>query len=250
MDYRVMERLRDRVASIVKDGATAEALKPWYRFLCKRPASNDDYYPTFNRPNVKLIDVSGTHGVERMTEKGFVAGGVEYEIDCIIFASGYEVTSSLERRWGIKSITGRDGLSLYRYWDAGFKTLHGMTSHGFPNMFFTGFIQSALNASTTEQMNRHTYHIAYMVSEALKRGVKAIEPTQAAQDAWVAHVHETAADIWQFQRECTPSYFNGEGSDKKRFYAGEPYGPGWDAFESMLEGWRNKGDMAGLVMEK
>src|SRR6266403_1913210 len=98
VDYRVMERLRQRAASKVEDPETAEALKPWYRFLCKRPLSNDDYYPTFNRPNVKLIDVSASKGVERMTEKGFVAGGVEYPVDCVVFASGFEVTSDLDRR--------------------------------------------------------------------------------------------------------------------------------------------------------
>ncbi len=102
VDYRVMERLRARAQSSVTDPATAEALKPWYRFLCKRPLSNDDFYPTFNRPNVKLIDVSASQGVERMTKNGFVAGGVEYPVDCIIFASGFEVSSDLDRRWGIE----------------------------------------------------------------------------------------------------------------------------------------------------
>jgi len=64
MDYRVMERLRLRVESIVEDKQAADILKPWYRYLCKRPASNNEYYPTFNRPNVKVIDVSKTQGVE------------------------------------------------------------------------------------------------------------------------------------------------------------------------------------------
>ena len=102
VDYRVMERLRQRVEEIVKDKQTAEALKPYYRFLCKRPLSSDDFYPTFNRPNVELIDVSETKGVERMTEKGFVANGKEYEVDCMIFASGFEVTSDLESPLGYR----------------------------------------------------------------------------------------------------------------------------------------------------
>lgn len=248
MDYRVMERLRKRVEDIVEDADTAEALKPYYRYLCKRPASNDDYYPTFNRPNVTLIDVSGTQGVEGMTETGFIANGQEYEIDCIIFASGYEVTSELSRRWGIPVIEGTDGLSLYRNWEDGFKTFHGITAHGFPNMFFTGFIQSALNSSTTEQMSRHAYHLAHIVAQAQMRGADRVEPTAQAQDGWVSHVRDTAVDVWQFQNECTPSYFNGEGSDKKRFYAGEPYGPGWDAFEALLAHWRDAGDLAGLEL--
>jgi cyclohexanone monooxygenase len=100
VDYQVMERMRRRVDATVKDKATAEAMKPWFRFMCKRPLSNNDYYPAFNQPNVKLIDVSATQGVEAMTEKGFIADGVEYEVDCMIFASGFEVTSDLERRRG------------------------------------------------------------------------------------------------------------------------------------------------------
>jgi cation diffusion facilitator CzcD-associated flavoprotein CzcO len=247
-DYLVMERLRGRVDSMVKDQATAESLKPWYRFLCKRPASNDDFYPTFNRPNVKLVDVSDSRGVERMTERGFVANGVEYPIDCMIFASGFEVTSDLDRRWGIDIIEGRGGVSLYDHWADGYKTLHGMTTRGFPNQFFTGFIQSALNASTTEQMSRHGYHIAYIIKQALQRGAAVVEPTADAQDGWVRHVRETHFDISQFQRECTPSYFNGEGSEKPRWYAGEPYGPGWDAFENLLQQWRDQGQLEGLTL--
>jgi cation diffusion facilitator CzcD-associated flavoprotein CzcO len=246
VDYAVMERLRARVESLVSDKATADALKPWYRFLCKRPASNDDFYPTFNRLNVKLIDVSGTRGVERMTPEGFVAKGVEYDIDLMIFASGFEVTSDLDRRWGIDVIEGRNGLSIYDHWRDGYKTLHGITTRGFPNQFFTGFIQSALNASTTEQMSRHGYHIAHIIKEALAQGITTVEPSQEAQDAWVAEVRGTAFDISQFTRECTPSYFNGEGSKKQRWYAGETYGPGWLAFEKILQEWRDDGNMPGM----
>jgi cyclohexanone monooxygenase len=251
MDYRVMERLRARVEEMVEDPATAEALKPYYRYLCKRPASNDDFYPTFNRPNVKLIDVSLTRGVSAMTEKGFIANGEEYEIDCMIFASGFEVTSDLDRRWGIDVIEGRDGLSLYDHWREGYKTLHGMTTHGFPNLFFGGgFIQSALNATTTEQMNRHCEHVAFLIEETRKRGAEVVEPTAEAQDAWVDHVHATAFDNSAFTSSCTPSYFNGEGDRKKsRWYAGETYGPGWEAFMQLLREWRGAGDLPGLAMK-
>ena len=133
VDYQVMERLRRRVEAIVKDPQTAEALKPWYRFLCKRPLSNNDYYPTFNRPNVKLIDVSATKGVERMTEKGFVADGVEYRGRLHDLRQRFRGTSDLERRWGIDVVEGRGGKSIYEHWAGGPKTLHGMMTHGFPN---------------------------------------------------------------------------------------------------------------------
>jgi cation diffusion facilitator CzcD-associated flavoprotein CzcO len=249
VDYRVMERLRQRAASMVKDPATANALKPWYRFLCKRPLSNDDFYPTFNRPNVKLIDVSGTKGVERMTERGFVAAGVEFPVDCMIFASGFEVSSDLDRRWGISVLEGRGGKSIYQHWANGPVTLHGIMTHGFPNQFYTGYIQGGLNASTTEQFGRQGYHIAYVISEALKRGAKVVEPSREAQDAYVKHFHEVEFDSTQFQRECTPSYFTNEGQVKAPWALFRSYGPGWDAFQKLLEEWRQKGDMQGLVLE-
>jgi cation diffusion facilitator CzcD-associated flavoprotein CzcO len=248
VDYRVMERLRRRAESIVKDPVTAEALKPWYRFLCKRPLSNDDFYPTFNRPNVKLIDVSATKGVERMTETGLVAHGVEYAVDCMIFASGFEVTSDLDRRWGIDVVEGRGGKSIYQHWVDGPKTLHGMMTHGFPNQFYLGYIQGGLNASTTEQFGRQGYHVAYVISEALKRGIKAVEPSQEAQDAYVNHFEEVMFDSTQFQRECTPSYFTNEGQVKAPWALFRSYGPGWIAFQKLLEEWRNKGDLEGLVL--
>jgi cyclohexanone monooxygenase len=248
MDYRVMERLRRRVDEIIEDPATAEALKPYYRFLCKRPCSNDDYYPTFNRPNVTLIDVSDSQGVERMTEKGFVANGVEYEIDCMIFASGYEVTSELHRRWGIDTIEGRDGLSIYDYWADGFKTHHGMMAHGFPNMFFTGFTQAGVNATNSATFIAQGRHIGYIASEALARGAETVEPTVAAQEGWIAHLRSVAVDTTQFARECTPSYFNNEGEEKLRWIFGEPYGPGFYAFEELLAKWRGDGALAGLEL--
>jgi cation diffusion facilitator CzcD-associated flavoprotein CzcO len=250
VDYRVMERLRHRTAAVVRDPETAEALKPWYRFLCKRPLSNDDFYPTFNRPNVKLIDVSATKGVERMTEKGFVAGGVEYAVDCIIFASGFEVSSDLDRRWGIDVVEGRGGKSLYRHWADGPKTLHGIMTHGFPNLFCTGFIQGGLNATVTEQVSRQGYHIAYVISEALKRVVKAVEPSQEAQDSYVQHFEAVQIDTTQFQRECTPSYFTNEGQVKAPWALFRSYGPGWNAFQQLLEEWRTKGTLQDLVLAR
>ena len=249
VDYRVMERLRARVDALVEDKDTAESLKPWYRFLCKRPASNDDFYPTFNRPNVKLIDVSASRGVERMTETGFIANGKTYDIDCMIFASGFEASSSLDRRWGIDIIEGRNGVSLYDHWRDGYSSLHGISTSGFPNMFFTGYVQSALNSSTTEQMSRHDFHIAHIISQALTRGIVALEPSREATEGWTKHVRETAFDS-TFLRECTPSYFNGENSEMPRSYAGEPYGPGWDAWEGLLDAWRNNDDFEGMIVTK
>jgi len=250
VDYRVMERLRGRVAELVKDGATAEALKPYYRFLCKRPLSSDDFYPTFNRPNVSLIDVSETKGVERMTANGFVANGKEYAVDCMIFASGFEVTSDLNRRWGIDVVEGRDGRSIYTHWADGPKTLHGTMTHGFPNQFYIGYIQGGLNASVTEQFGKQGQHIAHVISAVLKRGAAVVEPSQEAQDEYVRHFEAMEIDLSEFQAQCPPSYFNNEGEVRPKWALFRAYGPGWDAFQKMLQDWRDKGDLKGLVVER
>ena len=250
VDYRVMERLRQRVDALIEDPATAESLKPYYRFLCKRPLSSDEFYPTFNRPNVKLLDVSDTKGVERMTEKGFVANGKEYEVDCMIFASGFEVTSDLERRWGMDTVEGRDGLSIYRHWSEGPKTLHGTMTHGFPNQFYIGYIQGGLNASVTEQFGEQGRHIAYIISESLKRSAQSVEPSREAQDEYVRVFQELEIDFSEFQNQCPPGYFNNEGENKPKWALFRGWGPGWDAFQTMVTEWRNKGDLAGLVIEK
>ncbi len=165
-DYKVMERLRHRVGELVEEPETAEALKPYYRFMCKRPCSNDEYLPTFNRPNVTLVDVSESKGVERLTEKGIVANGVEYEVDCVIFASGFEITTDISRRYAIDAIEGRDGLSLFDHWRDSYKSLHGMTSRGFPNQFFTGFIQGGVAGNTTAMFEQQADHIAYIISRS------------------------------------------------------------------------------------
>ena len=249
MDYRVMERLRERCDEIVKDPATAEALKPYYRFLCKRPCSNDAYYPTFNLPNVKLIDVSATQGLERMTEKGFVVDGVEHDIDCMIFASGYEVTNELHRRWAIEPVAGRNGLSIYDYWEDGFKTFQGMMANNFPNLFFTGFTQAGVNATNSATFIAQGRHIGYIASEALKRGLTTVEPSAEAQDTYIKQLRSIAIDNSTFMKECTPSYFNNEGDEEKvRSIFGEPWGHGFYAFEDMLQAWRDKGDLAGLTL--
>ena len=249
IDYQVMERLRARIDALVDDPETAEKLKPWFRFPCKRPLSNNEYYPSFNRSNVTLIDVSETQGVERMTERGFVAAGKEYEIDCMIFASGFEVTSELERRWGIPVFEGRGGVSIYRHWGEGPETLHGTMTCRFPNMYFTGYIQGGLNSSTTEQFNRQVEHIAYIVGECLERGVEAAEPTQDAQDAYVRHFSEIEVDTSQLIRECTPSYYSNEGDTKPKWLLLRGYGHGWNAFMKLLADWRASGDLAGLDLK-
>ena len=151
-DFKKMNQIRARVDSIVKDKRTAEALKPWYRQFCKRPTFNDEYLPTFNRPNVTLVDTEG-RGVDRITEKGLVFDGVEYEVDCIIFATGFEVGTAYTRRAGFE-VYGRGGKSLTEHWADGLKTLHGFYSAGFPNCFHMGITQNALDGELSAHARR------------------------------------------------------------------------------------------------
>lgn len=250
MEFRVMERLRRRVAEIVKDPVTAEALKPYYNFMCKRPVSNNEYYPAFNQANVDLIDVAETQGLEAMTEHGFMHRGKEYEIDCMIFASGYEVTSNLRTRWGFDAVTGRNDVSIYDYWANGPRSLHGSMAHNFPNMFFTGYIQGGLNGTTTLMFSQQGYHAAYIISEALKRGYAAVEPTQEAQDAYVARFREVEMDLSHIFETCPPSYFTNEGETNAPWFLFRGWGLGWTNFQEMLEEWRQEGSMKGLVKDK
>jgi cation diffusion facilitator CzcD-associated flavoprotein CzcO len=246
IDYRVMERLRARVESLVDDPATVEALKPFYRYMCKRPLSSDDFYPAFNRPNVELVDVSDTRGIEAITATGFVANGREHPADCLIFASGFEVTSDLDRRWGIDRIEGRDGVSLYDYWRGGPLTFQGLMTNGFPNQFYVGYIQGGLNASVTLQFGQQGAHAAHIIAEALKRGASEVEPTPAAQAAYLDRFREIEVDLSSFQRECPPGYFTNEGEVPPKWGLFRGWGYGWDAWETMLADWRAQGDMEGL----
>ncbi|MCV7343393.1 flavin-containing monooxygenase [Mycolicibacterium rhodesiae] len=250
-DFKIMERLRRLVAEIVTDPATAETLKPYYRFMCKRPTSSEHYLATFNRPNVTLVDVSASKGVERLTGKGIVADGVEYEVDCVIFASGFEISTEISRRFAIDAIVGRDGVSLFDHWHDAYSTLHGMTSRGFPNQFFMGFIQGGVSANTTAMFEQQAKHIAYIIAEAQRRGATTVEPSQEGQDAWVATVRELSIDNSAFELSCTPGYYNNEGrggSENNGSFLGDFYSPGFYAFDDLLAEWRAKGDLDGLVL--
>jgi cyclohexanone monooxygenase len=251
-DYKIMERLRRRVAALVEDPATAEALKPYYRFMCKRPCSSEEYLTAFNRPNVTLVDVSASKGVERLTENGIVADGVEYDVDCVIFASGFEISTEISRRYAIDTIEGRDGLSLFEYWQDSYKTLHGMTSRGFPNLFFTGFIQGGVSANTTAMFEQQAKHIAYILAEAQTRGATTVEPSEEGQNNWVATVRELAIDNSAFELSCTPGYYNNEGrggAEGNGSFLGDFYSPGFYAFDDLLAEWRAAGALDGLTLK-
>ena len=244
-DFRKMNQIRARVDATVKDPKTAEALKPWYRQFCKRPTFSDDYLPTFNHPNVTLVDTQG-RGVDRVTETGLVFDGVEYQVDCIIFATGFEVGTAYTRRAGFE-VYGRDGQTLTDYWSGGMKTLHGLHSHGFPNCFHLGITQNTLTPNFPHMLDEQARYVADVVRRVNLHQAQKVEPTAEAEAEWIDTIRRSALPTLQFQKDCTPGYYNGEGR------AGEGsglldglYGPGSVAFFELARAWRNEGDMAGL----
>ena len=244
-DFRKMNQIRARVDAIVKDPKTAEALKPWYRQFCKRPTFNDDYLPTFNRPNVTLVDTLG-RGVDRVTPKGLVFDGVEYEVDCIIFATGFEVGTSYTRRAGFE-VYGRDGVTLTDYWAGGLKTLHGLFSHGFPNCFHLGITQNTLTPNFPHMLEEQASYVADVVQRANQHQARVAEPSAEAEAGWVETIRSSALQNLSFRADCTPGYYNGEGraGDGAGLFDGL-YGPGSDAFFALAHRWRTEQDMAGL----
>ncbi len=243
-DFKKMNQIRARIDAIVKDRKTAEALKPWYRQFCKRPTFNDEYLPTFNRPNVTLVDTQGK-GVDRITEKGIVFDGVEYEIDCIIFATGFEVGTAYTRRSGFE-VYGRGGQSLSDYWSNGMRTLHGFFSHGFPNCFHMGPLQNSPTTNFPHALDEQAYHITALIQHAKQHEARSVEPSLAAENDWVTEVQRRAVFHQRFQTECTPGYYNNEGHPRAGAgIFGEQYGASPQKFFRVIREWREQG-MKGL----
>ena len=244
-DYQKMNEIRSRVSSTVTDSETAEALKPWYGQWCKRPTFNDEYLPTFNRPNVKLVDTKGK-GVERVTETAVVVDGVEYEVDCLIYATGFEVGTAYTRRAAFE-VYGRDGLALSDYWADGMKTYHGFLSNGFPNCFHMGLTQTGLAPNFTYMLNGQAVHIAHLITQVGAREAQSIEPTPEAEDEWVKLV-TSPTFMTEYQNTCTPGYYNGEGKNEGHGFIETQYPDGAVPFYDMLAAWRAQGDFEGLVV--
>jgi cation diffusion facilitator CzcD-associated flavoprotein CzcO len=244
-DYRKMNQVRARAEEIVEDAETAERLKPWYRQFCKRPCFHDEYLPTFNQPSVHLVDTEGK-GVERMTEKGVVVDGVEYELDCLIFATGFEVGTSYTRRAGY-DIVGRGGRTLSKKWDTGLRTLHGITTADFPNCFFLGFTQGAVTVSVPQTLNEQAVHITSMLDHARSEDAQRIECTPEGEQGWVDEMIDKARLGERFRAECTPGYYNNEGQtgNNNGFFSGS-YGGGPIRFFRILDEWRNSGRFEGV----
>ncbi|MEV8313995.1 NAD(P)/FAD-dependent oxidoreductase [Streptomyces sp. NPDC059900] len=236
-DHATMNEIRARVAAEVTDAATAALLKPWYRYACKRPTFSDKYLPAFNRDNVTLVNTADTHGIERMTERGVVVDGTEYEVDCLVFATGFSVGAS-----GITSgqlpVTGRDGVQLLHSWaQRGPRTLHGFTSAGFPNLIRMGSLQNASSVNFTHILDEQAVHAAALVAAAQEKGA-VVEPAPEAEDAWVDVCAQGAPDHAWFHAECTPGYYNAEGRGRPNGPTAYPHGA--VAFHELLRRWREE----------
>ena len=247
-DFKKMEQIRARVDAIVQKKEAADALKPWYNQFCKRPCFHDDYLATFNRPNVDLIDTNGK-GVERITEDSIIASGKEYKIDCIIYATGFEVGTTFSHRANME-LHGRDSLTLTEKWKDGASTLHGMHVNGFPNAFIIGNTQSGFTANFPHMIDEQSQHLAYILKEAGQRQATVIEAAPEAEAEWVQAILNTAILRQKFFEECTPGYYNNEGQPSPAAVRNGSYGGGPIAFVKILEAWRAEGGLKGLELAR
>ncbi len=251
-DFKTMEEIRGLVDETVKDPETADKLKAYYNQFCKRPTFNDHYLATFNRENVELVDVSTTQGVEAITERGIVANGKEYEVDCIIYASGFEITSSYERRLGIP-IFGMGGQSIYEHWQDGMRSMHGLMVSGFPNLYMCGggFVFQ-LGANYAHGIDVQAGHVAYTISELSHRGIQSANVSHEAEEQWISDQLDTRISgfvLGGSPDTCTPGYYNQEGTSKRyRDVRRETYSKGVGAYMKLLRDWRESNTLEGLEL--
>ncbi len=233
------ERVRQRVDAVVKDKATAEALKPYYHYFCKRPCFHDEYLESFNRPNVTLVDTRGL-GVERITPDGVVAGGLEYPLDCLVFATGFDFLVDYCEEAGL-AVIGPDGVSLADHWADGRHTLHGMQTRGFPNYFIMTIAQAGAAVNYVHVADEQTSTIAHVIVEARRQGATTVQPTQAAEDAWVEGIIEGSEGRQAFLAACTPGYYSFEGKLDRRTRLNDFYAAGPMPYIEVLARWRAEG---------
>ncbi len=208
IDY--MMRIHRRIDKEVKDPVTAEALKPWYMFMCKRPCFHNEYLPTFNLPNVQLVDTHGK-GITEIGTKGPIFEGHEYELDLLIYATGFEV-----QKTGIYNrILGKDGQDLEDKYADGIRTLLGIHTQGYPNLFIMGGYQASFQFNLTDMLQTQGDHIAACIDYVRQHGHRTLDPTQEAEEWWVQEVIKHRGKTNR-NAECTPGYYNFEGESNRR----------------------------------
>ncbi|MFK0158728.1 flavin-containing monooxygenase [Streptomyces sp. NPDC090493] len=248
-DLRHMETIRARIDTTVRDPGTAEALKPYYRYQCKRPCYHDEYLPAFNRPNVRLVDTQG-QGVRRITPRGVVVGGVEYPLDCLVLATGFDQDSAYTDRVGL-DVTGRGGSTLSGKWKDGPETLHGVMSSGFPNFFLLppNYTQGTAAINFSHILEETARHISFLIAEFERQGVIA-DVTRQAEEAYVEQVVDGSGLVLLgsggFLKDCTPGRWNNEGRPEDRPRKNANYPGTSTAYFEMLAEWRQRGEFTGL----
>lgn len=252
LDYQVMDWHRNRVEELVAHPAKAEILKPHYRYLCKRPCFHDEYLQAFNSPNVTLIDCPA--GIERITERGPVVGGRQYEVDCIIYGTGFEPElTPLFRRAG-HEIIGRAGVTLAEKWADGAASLFGMMSRGFPNMFVMPAPgqQAVVTVNYTQLAVLGAQFIAGAVELLEQQGVDVFDVSIEAEQAWTQKIVDSFVDGSAIMSACTPSRLNNEGHPETMNPRNGNYGRGfgdWFGYRELLEEWLRVGNFEGLEIE-
>lgn len=246
-DFEKMEEIRARVDAIVEDQETSAKLKAWYRQLCKRPCFHDAYLQAFNTPGTQLVDTDG-QGVERIDETGFVVAGQHYDVDCIIYASGFHVGTNLQTLLGF-DVIGRGGVKLTESWAQGMRSKHGIHVHDYPNMFVVTPTQGAnLISNVPHNLTESARVIAAVVGHAERIGAREVEVTREAQDAWVDLLLTGPGRTLRNAPDCTPGYYNNEGKDPGPAAAlavGYPLGA--FAYFQYLDAWTRSGEFEGLT---
>jgi len=251
LDYGIMEAHRRRVEELVTDPATAEVLKPYYRYICKRPCFHDEYLPALNGSNVTLVD--GPAGVERITERGLVVDGREYEVDCIIYGTGFEPElTPLYRRAG-HEIVGRDGVTLAEKWADGAASLYGMMTRGFPNMFVMPAPgqQAVVTVNYTQLAVLGAEFVGGTVGLLENKGVEVFDVSAEAEEAWTRTIVDSFVDSSAVMSACTPSRINNEGHPEAMNPRNGNYGRGmgnWFGYRQLLEEWLEAGVFEGLEL--
>ena len=208
IDY--MMRIHKRIDEIVDDPATADALKPWYMFMCKRPCFHNEYLPSFNSPNVHLVDTKG-QGITQISPKGPVFEGEEYELDLLVYATGFEVQQT-----GIyNDIVGVNDVNLQDKYSQGIRTLLGIHTAGFPNLFIMGGYQASFQFNLTEMLQTQGDHIAACIDYVRANGHHTLDVTGEAEEWWVQNVIKHRGKTSRSE-ECTPGYYNFEGNEQRR----------------------------------
>lgn len=245
-DLARMEQIRERVSKTVAQPATAERLKPYYPFACKRPCFHDDYLATFNRDNVHVVDTEG-RGVEEIFEDGFAVNGERYAADCLIFATGFmlgDLTSQIDL-----PVANEHGITLQDKWQGRLSTMHGIMTSGFPNLFFLPCkdSQSAPAANTTHLLYETAEHITHIVTELRERQCRVFEVSSEGEQAWVDRILEKRIDNLAFLESCTPGRWNNEGRPGEKPIQNTDYGEGFTGLAEVLAQWRRDRQLAGLV---